>query len=82
MSVTTTGVNVVLAELVETAEPIVYHALESSDPYNCTLPAETPELELTTITAVVLVDNPSKTVGVDVVADFALRDTTGAMPRL
>jgi hypothetical protein len=80
--VVTTGVNVVLAELVETALPRENHAFESSDPYNCTEPAETPELEFTTMIAVVLVVSASNTTGVDVVADLPLSETTGAIPRL
>lgn len=80
MFVTTTGVNVVLAVVVDTAEPSVYHALPSSDPYSWTEPAEVPAELLTTMTAVVLVVSESKTTGVDVVADFAASDTTGAIP--
>jgi hypothetical protein len=78
--VVTAGANVVLAEVVLTADPSVYHAFESNDPYIWTLPAETPAELFTTIMAVVLVDNPSKMAGVAVVADCAVRETTGAIP--
>jgi hypothetical protein len=78
--VVVTGAKTVDAVVVLTAEPKLYHETESKLPCSWTEPAETPALEDTTITEVVLVDKPSKTVGVAEVADCATRDASGVMP--
>src|SRR6516165_12665981 len=75
---------VVLAAVVETADPILNHELAApvNDPCNCTLPPETPTEVLTAMTAFWRTTTPSKTVGVADVADCAASETIGATPRV
>lgn len=77
--VTTTGVNTVEAEVVDTAEPSENHETPSKLPCNCTEPADTPALEVTTIVALVLTTPPSSAVPPPV-AETADREARGLTP--
>jgi hypothetical protein len=77
--VTTTGVNTVEAVVVLTAEPAFDHETPSRLVCIWTDPAETPEDETTTMTAVVRITSPSRAAPPPR-AETADRETIGASP--